>query len=937
MTVALPVDAALLRATRALDLIRGMGPVLVESVSLQVLLPALLASIETLFGLEHTYILLPDAEGRSLEVVAARGAAASQVGAKIPFGIGLAGVAAANRRPVRIGNVQATRRYMAAMTSSRTGGATATRIEVDLPGLPDADSQLAVPLIAGDELTAVLVVESPLAAIFTAEDAETFSLLTPQIAAAVRNASITAGLERAKEAAEAAARSKSDFLANMSHEIRTPMNAIIGLIELALRTELTPRQSDYLTKSQGAAQSLLHILNDILDLSKIEAGKLELESVAFELDGLLDNLATVLSVPAEKSGLELIFVRGPEVPNRLVGDPLRLGQILTNLVTNAVKFSERGDIVVTVEVKEPTESGVRLGFSVRDSGIGMTAEQIGRLFQTFAQADSSTTRRYGGTGLGLAICKQLVERMQGEIAVDSLPGVGSTFRFDVMLGLNEDQRRQRHEISLDMRGLRVLVVDDNPGVLGLLAAHLTALSFEVLTAPSAEEAIVRLHDLAPEAAVQLLLIDQRMPGMDGLTAARVIKGFADLAVMPKIVLLAATAASAAEAADEGCVDGILRKPVNPSDLFDVVMQVFGRAVNDHPMQRRGDRPQASLDLSSLRGARLLLVEDNAINRQVASELLAAEGFVVDEAHDGQQALDALRLADYDAILMDVQMPVMDGYEATRRIRSEPRWRTLPILAMTANVLREDRLRAEEAGMDDHIAKPIDPAALFGALLRHVKVRAFADAPAPPCAAAPAQAEPLPLPELPGVNLVEALARVGNNRGLYRRILGSLHRDHADELVRITAAIQGGDVAGASRAAHTLKGIMGTIGAADLARLFGQLEASLMREDLVAASSQLAAMGPAFDALLAPLAAAAAPAATTLSSAERAAGCDALQILFDELNPDAADAAAALAAGWPAGEGAEAMKQVAALAAAFDFPGALETLRALRAAAAGTAP
>ena len=479
MTVALPVDAALLRATRALDLIRGMGPVLVESVSLQVLLPALLASIETLFGLEHTYILLPDAEGRSLEVVAARGAAASQVGAKIPFGIGLAGVAAANRRPVRIGNVQATRRYMAAMTSSRTGGATATRIEVDLPGLPDADSQLAVPLIAGDELTAVLVVESPLAAIFTAEDAETFSLLTPQIAAAVRNASITAGLERAKEAAEAAARSKSEFLANMSHEIRTPMNAIIGLIELALRTELTPRQSDYLTKSQGAAQSLLHILNDILDLSKIEAGKLELESVAFELDGLLDNLATVLSVPAEKSGMELIFVRGPEVPNRLVGDPLRLGQILTNLVTNAVKFSERGDIVVTVEVKEPTESGVRLGFSVRDSGIGMTAEQIGRLFQTFAQADSSTTRRYGGTGLGLAICKQLVERMQGEIAVDSLPGVGSTFRFDVMLGLNEDQRRQRHEISLDMRGLRVLVVDDNPGVLGLLAAHLTALSCEV--------------------------------------------------------------------------------------------------------------------------------------------------------------------------------------------------------------------------------------------------------------------------------------------------------------------------------------------------------------------------------------------------------------------------------------------------------------------------
>ena len=936
MTVAVSTDAALERASRALDLIRGLGPVLVGSVSPQVLLPALLASIEQQFGLEHTYILLPVIDGRALEVVAARGAAASQVGSRVPFGVGLAGVAAANRRPVRIGNVRATRRYMAAMTSTRAATGVTGRLDVDLPGLPDADSQLAVPLIAGDELTAVLVAESQQPAIFTAEDAETFSLLTPQIAAAVRNARIAAGLERAKEAAEAAARSKSEFLANMSHEIRTPMNAIIGLIELALRTELTLRQADYLTKAQGAAQSLLHILNDILDLSKIEAGKLDLEAVEFELDHLLDNLATVLSVPADKNGLELIFIRGPEVPNRLVGDPLRLGQVLTNLVNNAVKFADHGDIVVTVEVKERTDATVRLGFSVRDSGIGMTREQVARLFQSFSQADSSTTRRYGGTGLGLAICKQLVERMEGDITVDSLPGIGSTFRFDVLLGVDEDQRRARQTVSLDMRGLRVLVVDDNPGVLGLIASHLSALSFSVRTAPSAEEAIVLLHNLAPEEAVQLMLIDQRMPGMDGITAARVIKGFGELAIMPKVVLLAATAASAAEASDEGCVDGIIRKPINPSELFDVVMQVFGKQDVAHPLNRRSDRSQVSLDLTPIRGARLLLVEDNAINRQVAQELLAAEGFVVDEAHDGQQALDALALRDYDAVLMDVQMPVMDGYEATRRIRLEPRWKQLPVLAMTANVLREDRLRAESAGMNDHIAKPIDPAALFGALLRWVKT---------PVAAAAAPAAPKPvaapvvdtLPELPGVNLAEGLARVGNNRGLFRRILDSLHRDHADELRRITDAIKGGEVAVASRAAHTLKGIMGTIGAGELSREFGLLEAALLREDLVAATGQIASMEGRFAALIAPLAPASGVQTALFTQAELQSRCDGLEQLLGDFNPDAADAAVALAEGWPPGEGALLAKRVAELAAGFDFPGATEALQALRASLAGSTP
>jgi len=631
-------------------------------------------------------------------------------------------------------------------------------------------------------------------------------------------------LSAAKEMAEAATEAKSNFLANMSHEIRTPMNAILGMSRLALQTSLDARQRNYIEKVHRAAENLMGIINDILDFSKIEAGKLSMETTDFWLDDVFDNIASLIDVKAEGKRIEFLFDTSPDVPNALVGDPLRLSQVLLNLGYNAVKFTDRGEIIIGVDSKPVDGRTAEFHFWVRDTGIGMTPEQQAKLFQSFNQADASTTRKYGGSGLGLAISRHLVEMMHGRIWVESQPGRGSTFHFTARLGLQENQRSRTALTAEELAGLRVLVVDDNASAREILSAIAAGLHLDVDAAENGFQAIEMIDRLAADGrSYDLILMDWMMPGMSGVECARRIRTSRS-AKSPVVIMVTSYGREDVRADAERAGVASLRvmsKPVTPSLLLNSIGDVLGRRASTVEGRSKEWSESLSGNMAKLNGARILLVEDNAMNQELAVELLGQAGMETVIAETGREALDILAKDDqFDGILMDCQMPVMDGYEATREIRRMPAFRDLPIIAMTANAMVGDREKVLEAGMNDHIAKPLIVASMFGVLARWITPKSGAHVIARVPSRTDGAAE---LPSLEGVDTRRGIATSMGNATLYRSLLirfREANRNFRDEFER---ARRRGDRADVIRCAHTLKGTAGNIGAIGVQTLAEKLE------------------------------------------------------------------------------------------------------------------
>jgi signal transduction histidine kinase/DNA-binding response OmpR family regulator/HPt (histidine-containing phosphotransfer) domain-containing protein len=636
----------------------------------------------------------------------------------------------------------------------------------------------------------------------------------------------TAELRVAKEVAEAATEARSMFLANMSHEIRTPLNGIIGFATLAQRTELTPQQQAYLHKIQISSNALLSLINDILDFSKIEAGKLDIEYVDFQLQAVLEELADLFADRVAEKDIELLIARDSDVPSALIGDPLRLRQILINLLSNALKFTETGDILVKVQSLDQTRSRARLRFSVRDSGIGIPENKLGTLFDSFTQADGSTTRKYGGTGLGLAICKQLAELMGGGIHADSEPGKGSTFWFELPFERQAPEQEKSYRLSVDLRGQRALVTDDNRMGREILSETMLSFGFEVGTAADGEEALAQLHAAVDEGRpYDLVLMDWKMPGMDGIETSRRIRATPEFRDIPIVMVTAFGREHEREQGEGIGIDAFLTKPVQQSVLFDTLMLVFEQASGEKGTAR-AMVTRKSARAVGLHGAHLLLAEDNLINQEVAMGILSAEGIGVDLANNGREAVDMAGRKRYDAVLMDMQMPEMDGYEAARRIRADAALADLPIIAMTAHAMEGDRKKCLEAGMNDYVTKPIDTKQLFDVLGKWVSVAAepIEGAAPEPRAQAPATAE---MPSLPGFDPVDALKRLGGNERLYRKLLADMARNHSRDCEQIQEALKAGDPGAARHIAHTLKGIAGNLSAEEVHEAAAAMESVLI--------------------------------------------------------------------------------------------------------------
>ncbi len=653
-------------------------------------------------------------------------------------------------------------------------------------------------------------------------------------------------LEETLALAQNAGESRSRFLANMSHEIRTPINAVLGFARLCLNgVEMPPRGRDYVDKIHQAAESLLGVVNDILDFSKIEAGKLSMERIPFSLDEVLERVGSLFSLKAREQGLELSIGAMPETPCQLIGDPLRLGQVLNNLVSNALKFTEKGEVHMLVEPLFVREQVATLLFTIRDTGLGMNELQQASLFTAFCQADSSTTRRFGGTGLGLAIARQLVERMGGSIEVESSPGQGSTFTFSANFGLTENAATQgamSHEL---LAGKRILVVEDNPIMRVLLTKSLAAFGCQPVAAASGEDAIARVRD---EPGLAAVLMDWRLPGRDGVTTARQLR---EAGCSLPIVLVTGDEPEAARTqAGEGDIQAFIGKPVSRSRLREVLINALAG---------KGELPAVSAPapgMPNLAGRRILLVDDNEFNRQVASELVQLTGAEVTTAEDGEQALAACERGRFDLVLMDIQMPVMDGYTAARILRGRQPF--LPILALTAHAMVEERERVIAAGMNDILTKPILPHLLYAAITHWLPDAAAAKENRNGGAAKRPPASPAIAPVAGTVLDVSAgMVTANGDAAFFARMLRLFESSPAGNLDALAASIEAAEIDAARRQAHSLKGMAGSIGAAGLQGVMRELEQALKEENISAAitllqtaRSDLAAVREALAAYLA---------------------------------------------------------------------------------------